>query len=71
MVQYVVSVKREARGRTSLADIVRQVAGLSINPTSPDRALIEVSPQTADELKRRYGHSVIVEPNVLHDRLDG
>jgi hypothetical protein len=65
--KYVVAVRREARGLASLADIVMHVAGLQIGPS--DRALIDVTPQVADELKRRYGDSVIVEPEIRHDRL--
>jgi hypothetical protein len=67
MSRYVVAVRREARGQASLADMMSEVAGVVINPTSPDRALIDVSPQVAEEIERRFGDTVIIEPEVPHN----
>ena len=67
MSRYVVALRREARGLTVLADIL-ELAGVSLSSASPYRALIDISPQKADELKARFGDRLIVEPEIMHDR---
>ncbi len=46
---------------------VRQVQGVRVTGSSnPRRIVVEGSPQAADEIVRRFGDDLVVEPLVMH-----
>jgi len=46
---------------------VRKVAGVRVTGSSnPRRIVVEGSPQAADEIVRRFGDNLVVEPLVMH-----
>lgn len=69
---YVVATRREARREGVTAETRLQgMPGVAIRGAADsDRVVIEASPQTAREIERRFGDKVIVEPEILHRRLD-
>lgn len=68
MTTYVVATRRSTRShRLTAEEQVRQVQGIRITGSgNPRRIVVEGSPQAADEIKRRFGDDLVVEPLVLH-----
>jgi hypothetical protein len=68
---YVVATKREARDEGITAEErVRGVAGATVTGSgNADRVVVEMSPEAALELQRRFGEKLFVEPLISHDRL--
>jgi hypothetical protein len=68
---YVVAIRREARSDTMTAEEwVCQVPGVHVTGAgNPSRVVIEASPQAVSEIERRFGDTLIVEPEIRHERL--
>ncbi len=68
---YVVAIRREAQSDTMTAEEwVCQVPGVQVKGAgNPSRVVIEASPQTVSEIKRRFGDRLIVETEIRHKRL--
>jgi hypothetical protein len=71
MATYVVAIRREARSDIITAEAwARQVPGVVVKAAgNPSRLVIEASPQAVSEIERRFGDTLIVEPEVRHERL--
>jgi hypothetical protein len=49
---------------------VCQVPGVHVTGAgNPSRVVIEASPQAVSEIERRFGDTLIVEPEIRHERL--
>lgn len=68
MAIYVIALRRGTRlHRETPEERVRQVQGVRVTGASnPKRIVVEGSPQAADEIVRRFGDDLIVEPLVMH-----
>jgi hypothetical protein len=68
---YVVATRREARLEAMTAEErVRQVPGVLVKAAgNPNRVVIEASLQAISEIERRFADTLIVEPEIRHDRL--
>ncbi len=68
MATYVIALRRGTRShRMTPEEQVRQVQGVRVTGSSnPRRIVVEGSPQAADEIVRRFGDDLIVEPLVMH-----
>jgi hypothetical protein len=65
---YVVALRRGIQPhRMTPEEQVRKVAGVRVTGSSnPRRIVVEGSPQAADEIVRRFGDNLVVEPLVMH-----
>lgn len=69
MSRYVIAV-RHYPPTLSLMGAVREVPGIELKgAASPLRVLVEAAPSAAEELRRRFGEALIIEPEVRHKRL--
>ena len=68
MATYVVALRHGIlSNRETPEERVRQVEGILVTGSSnPKRIGVEGSPQAADEIARRFGSELIVEPVILH-----
>jgi hypothetical protein len=68
---YVVATKREARSDgISAAERIRGAPGIEVKGAgNDDRLVIEASPESASELRRRFADKLIIEPEILHHPL--
>ncbi len=68
MATYVIALRRGIQPRRLTPEQqVRQVVGVRVTGSSnPRRIVVESSPQAAEEIARRFGDDLIVEPEVLH-----
>lgn len=68
MSRYIVATKREARGDgISAAQRLQGLSDIEIQSEgNSDRVIIESSPQTVEEIQRRFGEKLLVEPEILH-----
>lgn len=68
--KYVVATKREVKGeRVSAVERIRGVAGAEVKgAANPDRVVVEMTPDVALELQRRYPDKLVVEPIIMHER---
>lgn len=68
MATYVIALRRDTRShRLTAEEQVRQVQGVRVTGSSnPRRIVVEGSPQAADEIVRRFGDDLVVEPLVMH-----
>ena len=67
MPTYVVATRREAQASSSTAeDFVRQVPGVWVKGgTDPNRITIDASELAADEIERRFGSVLLIEPELV------
>lgn len=62
--QYLVAPRAAtAASQQALAEVARSVPVLSQGGTPPTRLVVEMDDGMATELKRRYGDSLVIEPN--------
>lgn len=68
MATYVIALRCGTRlHRMTPEEQVRQVQGVRVTGSSnPRRIVVEGSPQAADEIVRRFGDDLVVEPLVTH-----
>lgn len=72
MPKYVVAIRRGHRSEGVSADQVREVPGVTIKgAANPRRVVVEARPNAIKEIMRRFGRTFRVEPENLHDRLEG
>ena len=72
MSRYVVATKREAMGDgVSAKQRLQEFPEAEIKGgDNSDRVIIESSPQTVEEIQRRFGEKLLVEPEIFHYKND-
>jgi hypothetical protein len=70
MATYVVATRREAKSDgLSAEECVRDIPGVEVKGSgNAHRLVIEMSPETADQLQQRFGERLLVEPIIKYNK---